>query len=378
MELLEIRKEIDKVDNELVKLIEDRMKLSKEVAEYKKDKNMPIYDKMREEDKIITLKAKVKNPFSKEVIGDLFSQIMSLSRRLQYMELNQNFDLGFTMAGSGEKPKVVCFGESGAYTEQAMIEYFGEDIEQTNCNSFEEVMALVKSREADFGVLPIENSYTGTLSDIFDLLSQYNNYIVGEHVLKIEHNLLGLNGANLEDIKTVYSHKQGILQCSTFLKENEIKALENGSTSASAKRVLEENNMEQGAIASKRAAKNFGLKIIKEQINNELSNSTRFIIITNKKIYFENANKISLCFSLPHESGSLYRMISHFIHNSINMTRIESRPLANRPFEYRFFIDIEGDINESKIKNALYSIEQEALEMKILGVYKGVNGSIKP
>lgn len=372
MDLKDIRKRIDEIDKELLLLIESRMKLSEEVAEYKKKTDKPIYDKLREDEKIEALKSFTKDEFIKDVIGDIFIQIMSASRRLQYIKLYKNYDLGFVKK-SYSKPKVVFYGEKGSYTEQAMIEYFGDEIETSRCNTFEDVMLLVKNKDVDFGVLPIENSFTGTLSDIYDLLADYNNYIIGEHVLKIEHNLLGFQNADLDDIKTVYSHKQGILQCSKFLIENDIIAIDSGSTSSSAKRVLDENDISKAAIASERAATHFGLKIIKKHINNEMSNSTRFIIISSEKAYFEEANKISICFALPHESGSLYNTLSHFIYNGINMTRIESRPFVGKPFEYRFFVDIEGKLDDPKIKNALFCIQQEALEIKILGAFKSIN-----
>lgn len=372
-DLLNIRKRIDEVDKEILRLLESRMELSGEVAESKKKTGKPIYDAIREEEKLVALSQLTSDEFNKTVVRDLFSQVMASSRRLQYMKLNSGYDLGFTSIKTLDKSKntkVVFYGEQGAYTEEAMISYFDNEIESFSARTFEEVMEKVKTGEADYGVLPIENSFTGTLSDIFDLLSKYDNYIIGEKVLRIDHNLLGLSGAKTSEIEKVYSHSQGLLQCSEFLKENpHIKAIAEGSTAGSARKILEENVKTSAAIASRRAGDHFGLEILKASIHNESDNSTRFIIISNKPIYLQGANKISISFGLPHESGSLYHMLSHFIYNNINMTRIESRPFLGRPFEYRFFVDIEGEINDPKVKNALYSIEQEAREMKIIGSY---------
>jgi chorismate mutase/prephenate dehydratase len=266
--------------------------------------------------------------------------------------------------------KVVFFGEKGSYTEQAMLEYFKNDVESIPRDTFAEVMLEVKKGQAEYGVLPIENSSTGTLSDIYDLLAEYDNYIIGEHIVKIEHNLWGVPGADISDIKTVYSHRQGLLQCSNFLKEHgEIKQIDGGSTASSARKILEEADITQAAISSKRAGEYYGLQLLKKSIHNEDHNSTKFIIICNKKIYDKKAERITICFALPHKSGSLYHMLSHFIYNNINMTRIESRPITGKAFEYRFFVDIEGNPEMPAIKNALHCIREEAIDMKILGSF---------
>jgi chorismate mutase/prephenate dehydratase len=235
-------------------------------------------------------------------------------------------------------------------------------------------MQAVKEESVDFGVLPIENSSTGTLSDIFDLLSEYNNFIIGEHLVKIEHNLWGIPGAEITDIRKVYSHRQGLLQCAGFLKNHsEFEQIEKGSTAGCARFILEEKDITQAAIASRRAGEAYGLKLLCASIHDEDHNSTRFIVICNKKMYQKGAERTSICFELPHKSGSLYHMLSHFIYNNINMTKIESRPIAGKAFAYRFFVDIEGSLDAPAVKNALHCIKEEAIEMKILGCYVPVH-----
>ena len=198
----------------------------------------------------------------------------------------------------------------------------------------------------------------------------YDNYIIGEHVLKIEHNLWGLPGSTLADIDKVYSHSQGILQCSEFFKENpKIKAIEGLSTATCARKVLEEADISQAAIASKIAGEEYGLKLLKEDISDDYSNSTRFIIISSKCIYMKVAKRVSICFETPHRSGALYHMLSHLIYNKLNMTRIESRPIPGKAFKYRFFVDIEGTMDDPAVKNALHCIKEEAINMKILGSF---------
>ncbi|MGB4658396.1 MAG: prephenate dehydratase [Mobilitalea sp.] len=373
IDLQESRKKIDEVDRQIVELFEQRMKLTQDIADYKRSVGKPIYDAEREEEKLISLRALTESEFNKKAISDLFIQIMSMSRRFQYTLLDNMLSLGFTAVEHfpvSAESKVAYYGIKGSYTEQAMVEYFNTDQYGIAMETFEEVMQAVKDGSADYGVLPIENSTTGTLSDIFDLLSEYDNYIIGEHMVKIDHNLWGIKGSTLENIKEVYSHSQPLLQCSEFLKKYPgIKSFEGGSTAACAKRIAEEQNPSQGVIASRRAGECYGLELLCESIHDEANNTTRFIIISNKKIYQREAEQTSICFELPHKSGSLYHMLSHFIYNNINMTKIDSRPITGKAFAYRFFVDIEGSLENPAVKNALHCIQEEAIKMKILGSY---------
>lgn len=379
IDLLESRKKIDEVDRKIVELFEERMELAMDIAAYKQSVGKPIFDAAREEEKLAALTALTENEFNQRAIGDLFKQIMSLSRRLQYTLLDNLQSLGLTQVASitaDRDTKVAFFGEKGSYTEQAMLDYFRTEVSSMPMETFGEVMQAIKEGKADYGVLPIENSSTGTLADIFDLLSEYDNFIIGEQHVKIEHNLWGLPGAELSGIRRVYSHRQGLLQCSEFLKQHpEIKQIDGGSTSGSARLVLEDNDPVQAAIASKRAGEVHGLQLLQASIHNEDDNTTRFIIISNKKIYLKGSERTSICFELPHKSGSLYHMLSHFIYNNINMTKIESRPITGKAFAYRFFVDIEGGLDTPAVKNALHCIKEEAIEMKILGCYVPVSGN---
>ncbi len=373
IDLQESRRKIDEVDRKMVELFETRMKLAMDIADYKRSVGKPIYDAAREEEKLATLNALTDDEFNKRAISDLFKQIMSMSRRLQYMLLDNPESLGLSVIDTittDKTTRVAFYGEQGSYTEQAMIEFFKSEVTGIPMATFGEIMQTIKDGKADYGVLPIENSSTGTLSDIFDLLAEYDNVILGEHLVKIEHNLWGLPGAKLSDIKKVYSHRQGLLQCSGFLKKHEvIEQIDGGSTSGCARRILEEQDITQAAIASRRAGECNGLNLLEASIHNEDHNTTRFIIISNRKIYLKGAERTSICFALPHRSGSLYHMISHFIYNNINMTKIESRPITGKAFAYRFFVDIEGGLDNPAVKNALHCIKEEAIEMKILGCY---------
>lgn len=374
IDLQDSRDEIDKVDKEIVRLFEHRMRLAKDVAEYKIQTGKKVYDKEREEAKIASLKALAGNDFNRHGIEELFIQIMSMSRKMQYSLINEK-DMGIPFEEIDALPvdsatKVVWFGVEGSYTEQAFKEYFGEEVRAFNAATFKEVMEKVKDGSADYGVLPIENTSTGGITDIYDLLIEYDNSIMGEHILKVNHVLLGLPIAELKDITKVYSHPQGILQCNKFLESNpQIKPVEYESTSGGAKKVYMDGDITQAAIAGKQTAEIYGLKILKDNINHECNNSTRFIIIGKNKKYKRAAKKVSICFELPHESGSLYNMLSHFIYNNLNMTKIESRPLEGKTFEYRFFVDFEGNLKDAGVRNALYGIKEEAIMLKILGNY---------
>lgn len=373
-DLAQIRLKLDAIDRQIVDLFQQRLELSKDVALDKKKTGKKVYDKVREEEKLKELCKFARNEFEGQGIRELFIQIMSISRKLQYQILDRHDEIeNFTQMPQMEKKgkKVACFGAPGSHTEHAMEEFFGKDVERFHENSFRAVMDRIASREADFGVLPIENSSTGCINDVYDLFKEYDHYIVGEHVLKIEQSVMALPGTSLEEIKTVYSHPQGIKQCCDFLEAHPwMQPVEYDSTAASAKKVRQDNDRTQAAIAGARTAQLYGLEILEKNANFASNNATRFVIVTNRKMYYEDADKVSICFEIPHEEGSLYNILSHIIYNNLNMTGIESRPLEGRSFEYRFFVDFEGNLSDPAVKNTLNGIREEASELKILGNFK--------
>lgn len=370
IDLAESRKSIDRIDKQIVDLFEERMKVAGDVAEYKRNTGKKVFDPEREAQKLESLGALASTAFNERAIQELFSQIMSISRKYQYSlltEQNEQFEELPVLPKTADT-RVCFFGAPGSYSEQAMVDCFGTEVTGFSAATFKEVMEAVQSGVAEFGVLPIENTTTGGITDSYDLLMEYDNYLVGEHVVKIEHALLGVPGTKVEDICKVYSHSQGLSQCKKFFDEHpEIRPVVSLSTSESAKRVMEAKDVTLAAIASKRAAAIYGLEVLQECLNTEEVNSTRFIIVTNRKSFLPNANKVSICFELPHESGSLYKMLSHIMYNNLNMTKIESRPIPGRSFEYRFFVDFEGKITDAAVRNTLNGIREEASRLKILG-----------
>ena len=373
-DLLVLRDEIDKIDNEIVALYEKRMKIAEEVAEFKIATGKKVFDKEREISKLNTLSAKASSEFTKLGIWELFQQIMAVSRKKQYQLLAANgmvekpeFE---TVPEFDTKARIVFQGVEGAYSQQAMMEYFGEECDSFHVETWKDAMEAIKQDKADFAVLPIENSSAGIVSENYDLLVEYDNYIVGEQIINIRHVLLGIEDATVEHIKQVYSHPQALMQCGDYLYQHaDWEKISMKNTAVAAKKIKDDNKKEVAAIASELTAKLYGLKILDENITNNENNATRFIIVSNKKICLQESNKISICFEIAHESGSLYNMLSHFIYNNINMTNIQSRPIRGKKWEYRFFVDFEGKLEDTAVINALKGIKEEASALKILGTY---------
>lgn len=375
LNLLNIRKDIDEVDRKIVELYEKRMSLCKEVAEYKINTGKQVLDKTREKEKLESVKKLATTSFDERSVEELFKHLMSMSRKLQYKIMAENSLIEDTIFEAVDEipikgVNVVYQGLEGAYAHDAACQFFGDEAKIYHVSEWREAMEDVKNGKADYAVLPIENSTSGSISQVYDLLMEYDNYIVGETFVKVEHALMSVDGTKEEDIKVIYSHPQSFIQCSRFLDEHkEWQRISLSNNAVSAKKVKDENDKSQAAIASVRAAKIYGLNVLKEKINLSDVNTTRFFIIGNKRVYSKNADKISVCFEISHEEGSLYSILSHFMYNRLNMTKIESRPIENRKWEYRFFIDFEGKLGEPAVKNALRGLKEETISLKILGNY---------
>ncbi|MEZ3426873.1 MAG: prephenate dehydratase [Lachnospiraceae bacterium] len=374
MELEELRGQIDEIDAQIVALYERRMDVCKGVAQYKIENGKKVFDRQREIEKLERVRSLVHDEFNSHGVTELFEQLMSMSRKLQYRLLAENGSQGkLPFIGvdrlSTEGARVVFQGSEGSYSQAAMLRFFGDGVNSFHVETFRDAMSAIDEGSADFAVLPIENSTAGIVSEIYDLLVEFENYIVGEQVLPIEHCLLALPEADKGAIQRVYSHPQSFMQCARYLQGCDWQQISMKNNAFAAKKVAEEGDMAQAAIAGEHAAKIYGLKVLEKGINQSDTNSTRFIIITNQKIFRKDAGKISICFEVPHKSGSLYHMLSHFIYNNLNMTKIESRPIEDRNWEYRFFIDFEGNLADSAVKNALRGLREETRSMKILGNY---------
>ena len=271
--------------------------------------------------------------------------------------------------------KIGYQGVKGSFSEEAMISFFGENNKSLNYEKFEDVFISLKNDEIDYGILPFENSCTGAITAVYDLISKYGFYIVGEECIKINQNLVGVKDATVDDIKEVYSHPQGFEQSKNFLRNHEdFKLIYFYNTAISAKHVSKLNDKSKAAIASSRAAKIYNLDILAKNIHDNNNNHTKFVIISKNLQSSKESNKITVSFSLENRAGSLYNLLGHFVKNNINMIKIESRPSNGELWEYVLYVDLEGNINDEKVKNAINLIKEETRYFKLLGCYKKKEG----
>lgn len=365
MENLEYyRAEIDKIDTELIALMEKRMDVAKHIGEIKLKSGMQVLDASREEKVIRSRMEKVTEKEYETVIEEFFIKIMALSRGVQ-QRLIDSYKMKKSLVGTA------CYqGVDGGYGSIAASKIFGENI--YNVKTFENVIEAVESGKADYGVLPLENSTTGSITDVLDMLCQSEVYIVGETAIKVEHNLLVNPGATIEDITDVYSHEQGFFQCKEFLKGRTWNLNSVVNTAVGAKTVSESRDKTKAAIASKRAARLYNLDVLCEGINSGKENATRFIIISKHPQTGDGATKAAVVFSVPHVSGALVSALEIFAKHSVNLLKIESRPVIDRMGEYRFFAELEGNINDTNMINAINELKKYATSYKYLGNFKKI------
>lgn len=369
--LKDLRQRINKIDDEMIKLFEERMHVSRSVADYKLKHSMQILDKKREEEVISKNLSKLKDKSIKIETEYFLNQVMYISRVLQGKVIG---DLNTKKGCENSEKNVYKVGFQGvpsSFSYQALMEYFKGSARALNFQTFEDVFNALKLKKIDYGVLPIENSSTGGIAEVYDLFRKYGFFIVGEKSIKVEHNLLGVKGAKLDDIREVFSHNQAFMQSSEFLNKYSVwKLIPYYNTAKSAEYISEQNNKSKACIASKNSAELYNLDILKENINYNNNNYTRFAIIGN---YIENDssnNKISIIVSIPHKVGTLYEILKCFKKNNLNMMKIESRPTKNKCWEYFFYIDFYGNLSDSNTSDALNCIKEQSLYFKMLGNYR--------
>ncbi len=375
LDLDKIRQELDEIDRQLVALYEQRLKTCDLVADYKIEQSKPVLDAAREEQKLAAVSSLVQSSYDKRAVEELYRQIMTASRRRQYKKMAEQgafvqelFEEVDELPGICDKSaRIVYQGVEGAYSHQAALAYFGADCGMFHVDTFEEAVRCVVLREADYAVVPIENAKSGTVTDTYDLLVGHDVYIVGEHFQVVDHALLALPEAMLSDIRSVCSHPQALMQCKEYIQEQGLREEACLNTAMSARRIQEEQDKSKAAIASEQAAALYGLQVLARNISRMENNTTRFIILSARNICRKSSGKISLMFELKHQAGALYNMLGNLIFNGVNMLHIESRPIREKSWEYRFFVDIEGKFSDAGIRNALTGIREEASCMKILG-----------
>lgn len=275
------------------------------------------------------------------------------------------------MTYDDEYIQAACFGNPGSYSDEAMHAAFaGKQIEPLYFSQFEDVVQAVASGKKQYGVLPIENSSTGGITEVYDLIHRYDCAVVGEKYVRIEHNLLVVPGTKEEDIQEVFSHPQGLAQCREYLKHHEQWKLHPYfSTSQSAQHVRDAQNPHWAAIANTQAGKLYDLEVLVPHINDNTTNFTRFFIISRDMEDRPSCNKITMVLTVHHEPGALYHVLGHFFYAGMNMTHLESRPIKGRPFEYFFHIDVMGSLHDPAVAQMLRMLGKNCKSFKILGNY---------
>ena len=377
MELSEIREKIDAVDEQLLDLFLQRMDLSDEVAAYKNAHHLPILNKERE--RAILAKVTEKSGERERYAYHLFSTLFELARSRQAELISAPTKVAAQVrasleAGTSVFPQtglVACQGVEGANSQVACDRLLPRG-NIVYVKTFQAVVSAVESGLCRFGVLPIENSSTGSIRQVYDLLAQYNYYVVGECQVKVEHCLMALPGVALEDIHTVYSHEQGLMQCERYLDAHRgWRRVPTLDTAGSAKQVAESGDRTAAAICSRRAAQIYGLHILAEGVNYNAMNHTRFVVVSPVLELRPGRNKISAVFRLPHQSGSLHEILTVFAVQGLNLLKIESRPIPGRGWEYLFFLDFTGDLAAPEMDGVLHELGQLAAEFRILGNFRG-------
>lgn len=266
--------------------------------------------------------------------------------------------------------KIAFQGEPGAYSEAAALAYFGADVPTLPCRAFEDVFAAVEAGGCSHGILPIENSLAGSIHQNYDLLLEHRLHIVGEYFLRIRHCLIALPGAQLGDIRKVISHPQALAQCEHYLRRlGNVERQPVYDTSGSLGLLQVEGDPGVAAIASSRAAEVYGLPILAEGIEDHTTNYTRFLAVAVQPVVVEGEAKTSIVFSLPNRPGTLHQALSAFALREIDLTKIESRPLAGKPWEYFFYIDFAGHAGAAPCAAALEQLQEQAPFLRLLGSY---------
>ena len=367
MNLDEIRVDIDKIDKDIVELIKKRMNLSLSVAEYKINNGKKVFDAEREKailDKVDNLGGE----FGRAA-RLIYSTIMEQSRALQYPLVNSELGIKQESLDPDSVKKVACQGVKGAYS-YATAKQIYKNAEIIFCERFSDVFDAIERGDAEIGVVPVENSWAGSVHEVYDLLIDRKFYIANAVDARISHNLIGTKDAEIGDVIQALSHEQALRQCAEFLDKNGIEPVGCLNTAIGVKKAAETNNKQVGAIGSTAAANEFGMKILAQNIASSECNVTRFVSVSNKFYTSEKADKISIVFSIPHKPGALYSVFSRFAAAGLNMSKIESRPIKNHNFEYLFYVDLIGKLISKDTLCTINSLSEELDEFTLMGNYE--------
>ncbi len=347
------RKKIDTIDQQMAALFEERMQAVTQVAQYKMEHKLPILDGKREAAVLEKNCAYIQNEPFLDYYADFMQYVMELAKQYQKTLLNHD--------------KVGYQGTEGAFSHIALRHLF-KDEEIKAYATFEDVFQAVEANEIAYGVIPFENSYTGEVGEVLDLLLKYDCFIQQMYDLKINQNLLGCPGATIKDIKQVYSHHQALSQCQQFLQSNDFAVIPYPNTALAAKFVSEQKDNSKAAIASKETAQIYGLHVLVENINTSMENTTRFIVI-GKKANPSCGDRFSLLFTVDHTVGQLAKVMQLIGDYGFNVESIKSRPLHHAPWQYYFYAQIVGDLADEKAVALVQNLQKVCKELKVLGAY---------
>lgn len=379
MELTELRQQIDSIDDQLVQLFCQRMEVAAQIAECKKRSGTPIYVPAREREKLQDVAQKA-GPEMDNYTRVLYSMLFELSRSYQSKRSGQISPLYDQITQAiqqtpnlfPQSPMVACQGVEGAYSQIAcekifknpMILYF---------KSFEAVFSAIEQGMCQYGILPIENSTAGSVKKVYDLMIQHRFSIVRTFRLKVDHNLLANPGAKLSDIKEIYSHEQAINQCGEFLQTLPgVTVIPVANTAMAAEMVAKSGRKDVAALSSRSCAQLYGLVNLASSVQDQGSNHTRFICISKNLEIYPGADKTTIMMILNHKPGALYKVLARLYTLGINVTKLESRPLPEREFEFMFYFDLETSIYSQEFVQLMCELAQLCEEFKYLGSYSEV------
>ena len=376
MDLTQLREKINRIDRELVNLYIERMETARTIGAWKRENGVPVYDPGRERE-LLDRVAEQAGAENEDGIRALFSFLISQSRTRQLLDEGKGGALAEKIRGAlertpdlfPEKAEVACQGVEGAYSQQACVRLFRHPA-ITYFRTFADVFDAIGSGRCRYGVLPIENSLAGSVRSVYDLLAAHEDYIVRSIRIRIDHALLTLPEAEAGDIREVYSHEQAIHQCSEYLgRHGEWKVIPCTNTAAAARMVAESGRKDIAAISSVHCAALYGLKCQNAEIQNNSNNHTRFICVSREPEVYPGADRTSLLLTLPDRPGELSRILGMFNAQGINLTKLESRPVAGRDFEFMFCFDMDASVYSPAFTRLLGTLEAAADSLTWLGSY---------
>lgn len=351
MSIENLRSRIDALDHELMRLLADRIEVARAIGELKQKAELPVLDAGRERlvlDKVRRLATN--NGIDPSDAERVYERVIEACKAVQHTT-------------------VAFQGEPGAFSEQAALEFFGRGATTCPYESFDDVFAAVAEERTRFGVVPVENSSEGSISRVYDLFLEHDVRVCGETALRIVHCLISRPNVSLGDVRRVYSHPQALGQCRAFLSHLGCELIPAYDTAGSVKMISEQAAADAAAIAGARAAELYGMRVIADGIEDSKANYTRFFVLSKQDVPRSGTDKTSVVFSVRHEPGALYSALRVLAERGVNLTKIESRPTRQKPWEYNFYLDFEGHRLDPQFNEALDSVKPYCLFLRVLGSY---------